>query len=78
VLLMSGGATSRIALRVIDREPFAARFETELRAAPRITTLQINIGYVCNLACRHCHVDSSPTRTGDDENMTEATARRVV
>jgi len=26
-------------------------------------TLQINIGYKCNQACKHCHVDSSPLRT---------------
>lgn len=59
-------------------DAFQRRFERELRAAPRITTLQINIGYVCNLACRHCHVESSPTRTKPGENMDEATARRVV
>ena len=28
-----------------------------------IETLQINIGYKCNQACRHCHVNSSPLRT---------------
>jgi radical SAM/Cys-rich protein len=28
-----------------------------------IETLQINITKLCNQACRHCHVDSSPART---------------
>ncbi len=28
-----------------------------------LETLQINIGYKCNQACSHCHVDSSPNRT---------------
>ena len=28
-----------------------------------IETLQINIGYKCNQACKHCHVNSSPQRT---------------
>ncbi len=28
-----------------------------------IDTLQINIGYKCNQACNHCHVNSSPART---------------
>jgi len=28
-----------------------------------IETLQINIGYKCNQACNHCHVNSSPLRT---------------
>lgn len=25
--------------------------------------LQINVGYICNMECTHCHVDSSPRRT---------------
>ncbi|MBK7951071.1 MAG: arsenosugar biosynthesis radical SAM protein ArsS [Deltaproteobacteria bacterium] len=29
----------------------------------RITTLQLNIGLRCNLACHHCHVESGPKRT---------------
>ena len=29
----------------------------------RLDTLQINIGYKCNQACSHCHVDASPNRT---------------
>lgn len=36
-----------------DRELFA---ET-------IDTLQVNVGKLCNQACKHCHVDASPTRT---------------
>ena len=28
-----------------------------------LNTLQINIGYKCNQACSHCHVDASPGRT---------------
>ena len=28
-----------------------------------LDTLQINIGYKCNQACTHCHVDASPSRT---------------
>lgn len=49
-----------------DRE----RFDVHLRAvgAPalrrgRVTTLQVNIGLRCNLACHHCHVESGPKRT---------------
>ena len=26
-------------------------------------TMQVNIGYACNLACRHCYLECSPTRT---------------
>jgi len=39
-----------------------ARVPLELRAEA-VTTLQINIGRVCNQACRHCHVEASPART---------------
>ena len=67
-----------IALPIRNSTRFRARFEHELRAAPTITTLQINIGYVCNLACNHCHVESSPARTAPEDNMDEATARKVV
>jgi radical SAM/Cys-rich protein len=69
---------SAIALPVLEGTEFRTRFETELRAAPRISTLQINIGYVCNLACNHCHLESSPARTGRGDNMDPATARRVA
>jgi radical SAM/Cys-rich protein len=34
----------------------------ELRASA-IETLQINVGKLCNQACKHCHVDASPSRT---------------
>ena len=32
---------------------------------------QINLGKLCNMTCRHCHVDSGPDRT--EENMDRAT-----
>jgi radical SAM/Cys-rich protein len=28
-----------------------------------LTTLQVNLGYRCNQACSHCHVDAGPNRT---------------
>ena len=40
-----------------------------------VTTLQVNVGKVCNQACHHCHVDAGPKRT---EVMTGATAARVM
>jgi radical SAM/Cys-rich protein len=65
-------------LPILNGTRFRAHFADDLRAADRISTLQINIGYVCNLACRHCHIESSPTRTAPDDNMDQPTARRVV
>ncbi|HUQ29663.1 MAG TPA: arsenosugar biosynthesis radical SAM (seleno)protein ArsS [Usitatibacter sp.] len=41
----------------------------------RIETLQVNMGYVCNQACLHCHVNAGPTRT---EAMTAQTAAQVL
>jgi radical SAM/Cys-rich protein len=35
-----------------------------------LTTLQVNLGYRCNQACSHCHVNAGPTRT---EQMDRAT-----
>jgi radical SAM/Cys-rich protein len=47
----------------------------ELRAAASIETLQVNVGKLCNQACKHCHVDASPART---EIMTRETAGQVL
>jgi len=33
-----------------------------LFSAPKLRTLQVNIGLKCNLTCVHCHVNSSPRR----------------
>jgi radical SAM/Cys-rich protein len=41
----------------------------------RLDTLQVNVGYVCNQTCLHCHVNAGPTRT---ESMTRETAERVL
>lgn len=46
--------------------------------AREVSTLQVNLGKLCNQACRHCHVDAGPHRTGPGENMSEATADLVV
>ena len=29
----------------------------------RLSTLQVNLGYLCNQSCVHCHVDAGPHRT---------------
>jgi radical SAM/Cys-rich protein len=40
-----------------------------------VTTLQVNVGKRCNLACHHCHVDAGPKRT---ESMGACTAQRIL
>jgi hypothetical protein len=41
-------------VRSLRREPLTAQ---------GIKTLQVNVGYRCNLSCTHCHVDAGPGRT---------------
>ena len=40
-----------------------------------VETVQVNVGYLCNQSCLHCHVNAGPTRT---EAMTRATADQVL
>ena len=40
-----------------------------------VTTLQINVGWRCDLACTHCHVEAGPNRT---EMMDRKTADRIL
>lgn len=51
-----------------------AAHNLELRAAV-VDTLQVNVGKLCNQACKHCHVDASPTRT---EIMTRETIEQIL
>jgi radical SAM/Cys-rich protein len=41
----------------------------------KTTTLQINMGFLCNQTCRHCHLSAGPDRK---ENMTSETVDQVV
>ena len=39
------------------------------------TTLQVNVGLACDLACRHCHLEAGPTRT---ELISRETVEAVI
>jgi len=41
----------------------------------RVHTLQVNTGYLCNLRCRHCHLEAGP---GRKEIMSRETMEAVV
>lgn len=41
----------------------------------RLQTLQVNLGYLCNQSCTHCHVNAGPSRT---EVMTSDTVDAVI
>ncbi|MFO0559108.1 MAG: arsenosugar biosynthesis radical SAM (seleno)protein ArsS [Polyangiales bacterium] len=62
----------------MSADRFAARVRRSTGdglAARSISTLQINVGKLCNQACKHCHVDAGPNRS---EQMDERTARACV
>ncbi|MHB8844325.1 MAG: arsenosugar biosynthesis radical SAM (seleno)protein ArsS [Nitrospirota bacterium] len=45
-------------------------FQREPLTATGIDTLQVNVGYRCNLSCTHCHVEAGPDRTEVMEGAT--------
>jgi radical SAM/Cys-rich protein len=53
---------------------FATAIGQPLTKQP-ITVLQINLGKRCNLACTHCHVEASPTRT---EELSETICQQLI
>lgn len=58
-------------------EPFAEALRRNgLELTRGLTnTLQINVGLLCDLSCRHCHLECGPTRT---ETMSRETMDAVV
>ncbi len=48
------------------QEPFTAKC---------VSTLQVNVGKICNQTCHHCHVDAGPQRT---ESMTKDTIDEII
>ena len=61
-------------LAAVSFEKKLAEHNLELRAHS-VDTLQVNVGKLCNQACKHCHVDASPSRT---EIMTRETVDLVI
>ncbi len=59
----------------LDLATHLAREELPPLRRGRVTTLQLNIGLRCNLACHHCHVESGPKRT---ERMERSGVARVI
>lgn len=58
-------------------DPFAQRLADngQRLARAQLTTLQLNLGKMCNLACHHCHVEAGPNRT---EIMTWDTMQQIL
>jgi radical SAM/Cys-rich protein len=55
--------------------PLLAATDFPAIARRKPDTLQVNVGYTCNLSCVHCHVNAGPNRT---EQMDGATADLVL
>lgn len=55
--------------------PLLAVTDFPALARRRPDTLQVNLGYTCNLSCVHCHVNAGPNRT---EQMDGGTADLVL
>lgn len=62
------------------RDTFPLLVKTDFPALRRagLETLQANLGYRCNLACRHCHVAAGPARTEVMDGETAASVLRAL
>ncbi len=48
---------------MLDTWPRLAASDFPAIRRRRLATLQLNLGYLCNISCIHCHVDAGPRRT---------------
>ncbi|ODS23285.1 radical SAM protein [Candidatus Endobugula sertula] len=60
---------------MLDTKPLLLKTDFPPLRRGRIHTLQVNLGYVCNLSCTHCHVNAGPKRT---ELMSRETMDEVL
>ena len=54
---------------------FTERIAPQIRHTDKISTIQVNLGKICNLACSHCHVEAGPKRT---ETMSKETLQSLA
>lgn len=60
---------------MLNTEPLLRQTDFPRIERQTIETLQVNLGYLCNLSCTHCHVNAGPKRT---ELMTKETIDDVL
>ncbi|GAB1262053.1 arsenosugar biosynthesis radical SAM (seleno)protein ArsS [Aurantivibrio plasticivorans] len=48
---------------MLDTEPLLKKTDFPTIQRHTVDTLQVNLGYLCNLSCTHCHVNAGPKRT---------------
>jgi len=60
---------------MLDTLPLLEKTTFPAISRSKLTTLQVNLGYLCNQQCLHCHVNASPKRK---EIMDRKTAQTVI
>jgi radical SAM/Cys-rich protein len=60
---------------MIDSLPYLKNSDFPAITRNKLEVLQVNLGYLCNLSCTHCHVNAGPKRT---ELMDKATIDQVL
>jgi len=60
---------------MLDTRPLLMTSDFPSLRRSKLETLQLNLGYLCNLSCTHCHVNAGPTRK---ELMTRETIDLVL
>jgi radical SAM/Cys-rich protein len=65
-------------LKLLASLPLRAEFRALAPdlAPARLEIFQVNLGKLCNMTCRHCHVDAGPDRT--DATMDDDTVEQVI
>lgn len=60
---------------MLDSLPYLKNSDFPAISRNRLEILQVNLGYLCNLSCTHCHVNAGPKRT---ELMDKATMDEIL
>jgi radical SAM/Cys-rich protein len=76
-MYLSDQATDKNTIPTVCVESFGSALTKHNLQLTRkeVTTLQVNVGLLCNQTCRHCHLEAGPTRK---EIMNAATAAEVI
>lgn len=61
--------------RMLDSLPYLINSDFPAITRNKLEILQVNLGYLCNLSCAHCHVNAGPKRT---ELMDKATMDQAL
>ncbi|MDO9104500.1 MAG: arsenosugar biosynthesis radical SAM protein ArsS [Methylovulum sp.] len=60
---------------MLDSLPYLQDSDFPVITRHQLEILQVNLGYLCNLSCTHCHVNAGPKRT---EVMAKTTVDQVL